>query len=97
MNKPDDAGDVPVLTQIVEDEHAAPPPAVDSAALEKLAHELESAVLERLGPEIDRVTALALDGVRAQLSASVAQGVREAVREAVTNSVSHALALPKRD
>jgi hypothetical protein len=75
---------------------------VDPAALEALARALERAVLERLGPEIDRVIqdkltrtlnhvlGQALDGVRAELTASVTL----MVREAVASSVAHALALP---
>lgn len=84
--------EVPVLTQIVDDERDAPPPAVDAAALEALARELERAVLERLGPEIDRAVGQAFDAVRAELTVSVTQ----MVREAVAASVAHALALPKR-
>lgn len=95
------AGEVPVLTEIVNDERA-PRRAVDSAALEALARELERAVLERLGPEVHRVieekiaqklnTVLgqALDNVRADLTISVIQ----LVREAVAASVAHALAKP---
>ena len=95
------AKDVPVLTEVVS-EDAAPRRAVDGAALEALARELERAVLERLGPEVHRVieekiahklnTVLgqALDGVRADLTISVIQ----MVREAVAASVAHALSKP---
>ena len=93
---------VPVLTEIVADTRP-PRPAVDAAALEALARELERAVLARLGPEVDRlieerlgrtlnkVMGLALDSVRAELTVSVTQ----LVREAVASSVAHALALPE--
>ena len=81
--------EVPVLTEVVADEHSAPP-TVDAAGLETLARELERAVLERLGPEIDRVTAQALEAVRAELTASITH----LVREAVAASVAQALALP---
>jgi hypothetical protein len=91
MNNPDERAEVPVLTQIA-DEDAPRPPAVDAAALEALSRELERAVLERLRPEIDRVIAQALDGVRAELAVSVTQ----MVREAVAASVAHALALPQK-
>ncbi len=96
--------DVPVLTEVVNDERA-PRYAVDPAALEALARELERAVLERLGPEVDRVIeerlartlnavlGKELDGVRAELTVSVVQ----MVREAVAASVAQALAVPKRD
>ena len=81
--------DVPVLTQVVEDMPAAPVPALDDAAPEELALQLERALLERLGPEVERVTARALDKVRAELTVSVLRMVREAVAQA--------LAAPKRD
>jgi hypothetical protein len=88
------AKDVPVLTEVVS-EDAAPRRAVDGAALEALARELERAVLERLAPEIDRLieeriartlsSALGkeLDGVRSELTVSVSQMVREAVAASV--------------
>ena len=98
------APELPVLTEIVNDERA-PRRAVDAAALEALARELERAVLARLGPEVDRVIeerlartlsevlGQALDSVRAELTGNVTQ----MVREAVAASVAHALALPKQD
>ena len=79
---------VPVLTEIVAEEHGARP-AVDRIALEALSRELERAVLSRLGPELERVIAQALDGARAELTLSVTQ----IVREAVAASVARALAL----
>ena len=94
--------DVPVLTEMVSEERQ-PRKAVDAAALEALARELERAVMSRLGPEVERVieeklgrtlnTVLgqALDGVRAELTVSVTQ----MVREAVAASVAHALQAPK--
>jgi len=90
--------EVPVLTQVVEDLAAAPAPppapaAIDEAALEALALQLERELLERLGPEVDRVTARALDKVRAGLTISVLA----MVREAVAASVAKALGVPKRD
>ena len=93
--------EVPVLTEVVSDE-STPRRAVDSAALEALARDLERAVLERLTPEIDRLieeriartlsSALGkeLDGIRSQLTVSVSQ----MVREAVAASVARALASP---
>lgn len=92
------ATDVPVLTEIVEDERARRP-TVDREALEALALELERAVLERLGPEVDRVieeklarvlaSALgqSMDGMRSELT----QNVTLMVREAVAASVARAL------
>ena len=86
--------EVPVLTEVVDDAGTAPRrPAVDRAALEALARDLERAMLERLGPEIDRLIGAALDGARAELALSVQQ----MVREAVAASVAHALAQPKTD
>jgi hypothetical protein len=93
MNKPEEASDVPVLTQVVEDANPLPGPGVDRAALESLARQIEREVLERLGGEIDRVTALALHSVRTELTASV----EKIVREAVAASAADALAVPKRD
>ena len=94
--------DVPVLTEVVSDERPVRH-AMDAAALEALARELERAVLARLGPEVERVIeeklartlqevlGNSLEGVRAELTGSVTQRVREAVAAAV----AHALALPK--
>ncbi len=82
--------EVPVLTEVVGEE----PPArraVDPVALEALTRELERAVLERLGPEVDRVMGQALDVARAELRTSV----DEIVREAVAASIAQALATPK--
>lgn len=93
--------DVPVLTEIMQDERV-PQQAMNAAALEALARELERAVLARLGPEIERVIqdrlartlndvlGQALEGVRDELTGNVTQ----MVREAVAASVAHALALP---
>lgn len=92
------AKDVPVLTEVVN-EDAAPRRAVDGAALEALARELERAVLERLAPEIDRLIeeriartlTSALDkelgGVRSELTVSVSQMVREAVAASVARAL----------
>jgi hypothetical protein len=63
---------------------------MDAQALEALAGELERAVLARLAPEVERVIGQALEGVRAELTVSVAQ----MVREAIAASVSRALAQP---
>jgi hypothetical protein len=84
--------DLPVLTEIVNDERA-PRRAVDAAALEALARELERAVLARVAPELERIVGQALEGAHAELKKSVTQ----MVREAVAASVAHALALPKQD
>jgi hypothetical protein len=93
--EPADA-DVPVLTQVVEDlpvepappsAPAAPAAHVDESALDALADQLEHALLVRLGPEIDRATARALNGVRAELTVSVMQIVRESVAAAVAQAL----------
>ena len=84
--------DLPVLTEIVNDERS-PRRAVDPAALEALARELERAVLARVAPELERIVGQALEGAHAELKNSVTQ----MVREAVAASVAHALALPKQD
>jgi len=62
--------DVPVLTEVVSEE-------LDSR--EALAREIERIVLQRLGPEVDRVMDQALDAARAELKASVTRIVREAL------------------
>jgi hypothetical protein len=93
VTPPEPETDVPVLTQVAEDYPAAPVRSLDAGALEALALELERALLERLGPEVERVTGRALDKVRAELTLSVLQ----MVRDAVAASVSKELALPKRD
>jgi AcrR family transcriptional regulator len=92
-------GDVPVLTEIV-DEHAPRRPAVDAEALEALARELERAVLERLGPEVDRVIeeklartltsvlGQSVDGMRSELTRNVTQMVREAVAASVARALA---------
>lgn len=94
-----DEGDIPVLTEIVEDKidpPAAPiesplapiesplapidPPAapIDPEAVEALARQLEQALLERLTPEIMRVTA-------------------QAVRESLAATLNPAAGEPKKD
>ncbi|MBV8033117.1 MAG: hypothetical protein JO035_16515 [Betaproteobacteria bacterium] len=94
------AGDVPVLTEIVDDERQPRPAAVDAEALEALARELERAVLERLGPEVDRiieeklartltsVLGQSMDGMRAELTRNVTQMVREAVAASVARALA---------
>ncbi len=91
---------VPVLTEVVDDDPARRPPAVDAAALEALARELERAVLERLGPELDRVIEEKLTrtlsgvlgrsvvGMRSELNQSVTQMVREAVAASVARTLA---------
>ncbi len=93
-------GEVPVLTEIVDEERALRRPAVDAEALEALARELERAVLERLGPELDRVIeerlsrtlnavlGQSLEGVRAELTHNVTQMVREAVAASVAQALT---------
>lgn len=87
--------DVPVLTEVVDDE-ARRGPAVPPEALEALARELERAVLARLGPEVERVieeklarvlsglVGQSVDGMRSELTRSVTQMVREAVAASVS-------------
>jgi len=80
--------DIPVLTQVVEGLPAASAPALDAAALDALALQLERALLERLVPEVERVTTRALDKMRAELTLSVLQMVREAVIVSVMRELS---------
>jgi hypothetical protein len=86
-------GEVPVLTDVVTEESVSRRP-VDDATLEALARALERTVLERLGPEVDRIieeraralnTTLgeAVVAVRAEIALSVQQTVREAMAASV--------------
>jgi hypothetical protein len=75
-------GDVPVLTEVVNEE-ITDRRAVDDAALEALARALERAVLERMAPELERIVGEALAGARSELKDSVTQMVREAVAASV--------------
>ena len=94
------ATDVPVLTEVV-DEEARRRPAVTPEALETLAHELERALLARLGPEVVRVmeqklsrvlsaslVSQSVDGMHAELTQSVTQLVREAIAASVARAVA---------
>ncbi len=93
------ATDVPVLTEVVDDETRRPP-AVDPLALEALARELERAVLERIGPEVERVideklaralsglVGKSVDGMRTELTKNVTQMVREAVATSVARALT---------
>jgi hypothetical protein len=97
---PEAESDVPVLTEVVDDERARRRTEVDAAALEALAVELERAVLERLGPEVDRVIeeklartlsgmlGQSVDGMRTELTQSVSQMVREAVHASVASALA---------
>jgi hypothetical protein len=92
--------DVPVLTEVVDDERGRRRTEVDAAALEALALELERAVLERLGPEVDRVIeeklaktlagmlGQSVDDMRTELTQSVTQMVREAVHASVARALA---------
>ena len=68
MNSPEETGDVPVLTQVVE-----APETAAGLDREQLAAQLENALIERLQPEIDRV-------VREAVAAAVAQALGEPKR-----------------
>ena len=92
-------GDVPVLTEVVGDDHARRRTGLDRPQLERLAAQLERAVLERLGPLLDR---LIEDSIERALRASLAQSleslrgeldvrVRQTVREAIAASIAQAL------
>jgi hypothetical protein len=93
------AGEVPVLTEVVADEMRRRGAGVDRAALEKIAYQLEHAVLDRLGPEVDRLIeeklasklSAVLDQSIQNLRADLTVSVRQMVREAVAASVASAL------
>jgi hypothetical protein len=92
--------DVPVLTEVVDDERSQRRLAVTPEALEALAQELERAVLERLGPEVDRiieeklartltsVLGQSMEGLRPELTRNVTQLVREAVAASVARALA---------
>ena len=92
-------GEVPVLTEVVADEMRRRAAGVDRAALEKIAYQLEHAVLDRLGPEVDRLIeeklasklSAVLDQSIQNLRADLTVSVRQMVREAVAASVASAL------
>jgi hypothetical protein len=77
MSDSDGAGDVPVLTQVVEDVPPARPP-IDAAALEALARRIEQDLIERLGPQIQRLTTQA---VHEAVAAALAQALGEPQRD----------------
>jgi len=91
--------DVPVLTEIVTDELALRRTGLDRAALERLAAEIEAAMLARLLPEFERLVnenlhraldaalGKALDAVGAELRTTVRLMVREAIAASVANAV----------
>lgn len=97
---PEGHDDIPVLTEVVDDERARRRTEVDAAALEALAAELERAVLERLTPEVDRVIeeklartlagmlGQSVDDMRSELTQSVTQMVREAVHASVARALA---------
>jgi hypothetical protein len=93
------AGEVPVLTEVVADEMRRRAAGVDRAALEKIAYQLEHAVLDRLGPEVERLLeeklasklSAVLDQSIQNLRAELTVSVRQMVREAVAASVASAL------
>jgi hypothetical protein len=88
--------DVPVLTEIVTEERALRRP-VDDATLEALTRSLEQRLLERLGPEVQRIveerlartlaTTLdqAIEGLRSEIRLNLQQMVREAVAGCVAS------------
>ena len=93
--------DVPVLTEVVDPEARAAAAAqqVDDKLVEAFASELETAVLLRLAPELDRLFEERLAGrlggileqvlneMRAELSANVHQMVREAIAASVAQAL----------
>ena len=91
-------GEVPVLTDVVTQESLSRRPVDDDAALEALARALERTVLERLGPEVDRIIEeraralnTALGEAVVEVRAEIALSVQQTVREAVAASVAFAL------
>ncbi len=98
--RPDE--DVPVLTEIVDPQVRPAAPAVDMKLVEAFADELETAVLLRLAPELDRlfeerlVSKLGdmLEQVLNDMRTEMSSGVHQMVREAIAASVAQALGAP---
>jgi hypothetical protein len=67
--------DVPVLTEIVDPRSAAGPAALDAAAVEALARELERAVLQRLENELQPALAALTEALHGALREAVASAV----------------------
>lgn len=80
-------GDVPVLTDIIDDAEVASPAQDGQAGFEALALELERAVLERLAPELERLLQDAARSMQAEVNASVEHLVREAVAAALARAL----------
>lgn len=70
--------DVPLLTEVV-DAVVPPPAALPVKDLEAMAEKVEKAVLEQLGPEVDK----AIEAAQAGLKAAITESVHRAVREAL--------------
>jgi len=69
------AEELPVLTEIVDPGAPAGPAALDAAAVEALARELERAVLARLENELQPALAALGEALRAALRAAVAAAI----------------------
>jgi hypothetical protein len=90
--------DIPVLTEIIDAESiAAAAPAlhgkelasgIEDAVLEKVLAELDRALELRLNRTIGDLLEQVIDGLRAELSASVRELVREAVATAVAKEIA---------
>jgi hypothetical protein len=70
--------EVPLLTEVV-DPVAPAAPRMTVEELEEMAGKLEHAVLEQLGPEVDRAIGAAHANLKAEISASIRRAVREAL------------------
>lgn len=72
--------DIPVLTDAFDPEADAR--AARAAATHELLDAIETAVLERLWPELDRILERQLQELRAEMAASFRQAVRHAISRA---------------
>jgi hypothetical protein len=66
----DKEAEVPVLTDVVESGMVVQRASLDAEAVEAIARELERAVLQRLGPELERVVG---ETVRQALTRALAE------------------------
>ncbi len=89
--------DIPVLTEIIEMQSASPGQAaeastiaagIEDAVLGKLMAELDRSLEMRLNRTIGDLLEQAIDGLHAELSASVREMVREAVATAVAKQIA---------
>jgi hypothetical protein len=86
-DRPKQDPEVPVLTEIVDDQPHAQP-VVDAEALEALARELDRVIEEKLARTLNSFLGQSVDGMRTELTQNVSQMVREAVHASVARALT---------